>query len=617
MSGGTNQSGDGGSGGVGRIAIRYSTSFSGSSSPTADSAYAPNYPYSIFISDEIPTPNAVGYTPLTWLADLNTYGMVQVQTRTGKSNNSTDGTWEDWKPETNQKTGGCSAPNCLLLESADTEGNWVGTNATVSDGDTTRNIDYFEDENETTSGNTTKVVTSATGGYAEATISAKDISSYDYITFWVQANQAGNTIKFGFGESAATEQEENITIDKAAVWQKVYWDITDIPWDSRNTVTKLRITSLGTTVHTFRFDNVTADRYLTNEKGSTITSTPNDYTQYRVVLTTTDPAFKPKLHNVNFSYKTGYKTVQPDNNTVRLYNFTGEEQNVRLEAIVFGADLAEWYPVDDLSIEAGDVVSISGGKDEAGVPSIKKADTLSDQRLMGIISTRAGVELGIPRDDRRLVGLSGRVPVKIAPDSQSIQAGDLLTSSETHPGMAQKATSPGFIVAKALESWDPVSPTAAIESFITVIWADPKVLVDTDGDAAQIVDSEQSTVNSEEEQEALDPEPQTLDPAQTVKILPKVEAEEGVFARLTVSVGAVFEGIRARTAELASAFHKDPDLPNRQDRRFGGGSGPRYRASSRDGGGFGGRDAGFCRVSGCVWGVEGAAHSGEPRTRWI
>ncbi|NIO11442.1 MAG: hypothetical protein GTO40_26845, partial [Deltaproteobacteria bacterium] len=166
----------------------------------------------------------------------------------------------------------------------------MGTNATVSDGDTTRNIDYFEDENETTSGNTTKVVTSATGGYAEATISAKDISSYDYITFWVQANQAGNTIKFGFGESAATEQEENITIDKAAVWQKVYWDITDIPWDSRNTVTKLRITSLGTTVHTFRFDNVTADRYLTNEKGSTITSTPNDYTQYRVVLTTTDPA---------------------------------------------------------------------------------------------------------------------------------------------------------------------------------------------------------------------------------------------------------------------------------------------------------------------------------------
>ena len=554
--GGSGSSYTGGTGGSGRIATRYSTSFSGSTSPVNNNAYAPNYPYSLFISDELATPNAVGYTPLTWLADLNTYGMVQVQTRTGKSNNSTDGTWEDWSPA-------MTDVNRTVLQSMDTHTDWTGTNMTVADGDVTRNVNYFEDEDESTVGNLTKLTSSTSGGYAELTSAlspAKDISDYDYITFWVRTSQPGNTVRFGFGESAATENTEEVTIDATDTWQKVYWDITDVPWDSRDAVTQLRITNLTTSSNTIYLDNVVAERLMADEKGSSITSTPNDYTQYRVVLTTTNTVFRPTLYNVNFSYQTGYKTVQVDTENVRLYNYTGETQNVRLEAIVFGADLAEWYPIDDNSIEAGDVVSIAGTKDDAGIPKIQKATPTSDPKMIGIISTRAGLELGIPREDRRLVGLAGRVPVKIAPDSVAIQAGDLLTSSGTYPGMAQKLTQPGFAVAKALESWDPGSGVGKIDAFLAVSWADPGVVVDDEGDAAEVVEdsNESDTSNVSDgsnETETSEPENQTTEQPITQKIIPpQIEAEEGIFQRLTVAVEAIFEKITAKTAEIAQAF---------------------------------------------------------------
>jgi len=563
---------NGGTGGVGRIATYYASTVSGSSSPSAELASTASNNYSLIISDEIPTPNAVGYTPLTWLADLNTYGMVQLQTRTGKSNNSTDGTWESWKPST-------ATTNTLMLDNANTHTNWVANDPallTVADGDVTRDVDYYEDEDEPTAGNLTKLTVGANADtYAERIIGTTDLNPYDYLTLWVRSSVTGSMIKLGFGETAATEHEESFHIDTVNTWQKIYWDISDIPDHERDGVRNFRITAPGTS-YTLYFDNLTTDRYLTDPNASFITSTPNDYIQYRAILTTSNTGYRPTLHNVNFNYETGYKTVQVDNNNVRLYNYTGATQNVRLEAIVFGADLAEWYPTSDLSIEAGDVIAIAGEKDDAGVPKIQKATVTSDPKIMGIISTKAGVELGIPREDRRLVGLAGRVPVKIAPDSPAITAGDLLTSSGTYPGMAQKLAKPGFSVAKALEDWSPDSGVGRIDAFLAVSWGDPGVVVDDEGDAAEVVDSSESTVQSgETETSELQPTdselpatndelPATDSPTDTLEqpkepitqkiITPQIEADEGIFLTLKVAVEAIFEKITVKVAEIASAF---------------------------------------------------------------
>ena len=360
--------------------------------------------------------------------------------------------WESWSPRANSST--CASPSCLALgtEATNYYTNWTGTNATVAVGDVTRDVAQFEDERQSTAANLTKITSSTSGGYAEATIGSADLRSYDYLTFWVRASQTGSTLRIGIGESAATEQTDLITIDQANTWQKVYWDLSDIPPQQRDAITKVRLTNLVAASNTIYLGYVHAEKLLSNANGATISSTPNDFFQYRAVFTTTDTAYQPKLENVSFTYHDGYKIEQVDSNTVRLYNYTGQDQNLRLDVIVFGADLAEWYTVNDQSIGPADLVSITGEMDEYGVPVLSKSSKSNDPLLVGVISTQAGTELGIKADNRRLLALDGRVPVKIDPDSASISKGDHLTSSNK-PGLARKAKPGELSIGRSFESW--------------------------------------------------------------------------------------------------------------------------------------------------------------------
>ncbi|HOX96669.1 MAG TPA: site-specific integrase [Candidatus Woesebacteria bacterium] len=448
--GGSATLGSGGNGGNGRTAIYYTSSYTGStSSPTATYTQQPYYPYGIYHSAPIETPNAVTLDKIRWEATTSAYGKITFQTRTGNSTDPTDGTWEAWKPAVD-------GTNYLSLQTADTHTDWTGTNATVSDGSVTRNVNQFEDEDEATAGNTTQFVnTVPASGYAEATINATDISAYDYLTAWVYATASGNTVKIGFGESAATEQEETITIDATNTWQKIYWDLSDIASTSKDAITKLRITNLTNPWNTIHFDNIKVEKVYTTSSGSNITSTPNNYIQYRAIFTTINTAFQPKLNNVTIDYNDGYKISHvDDSNSVQLYNYTGLAQQLRLDVIVFGADLAEYYGVNDQSIGPGDVVAVTGELDSYKVPILRKSNSKNDSGLLGVISTNAGQTLGIEADDRRLLALAGRVPVKIASDSAAIKYGDYLTSSN-EPGKAKKATIGEKTIGTALESWSP------------------------------------------------------------------------------------------------------------------------------------------------------------------
>lgn len=101
-----------------------------------------------------------------------------------------------------------------------------------------------------------------------------------------------------------------------------------------------------------------------------------------------------------------------------------------------------------------------------------KADTPYDRNLIGVISTSPGVLMGsvdgTDQSDQRMLALAGRVPVKIDPDSPPIAVGDFLTSSTKH-GLAMKATKPGYVVARALESWQPGGPDR-IKAFIQLTY---------------------------------------------------------------------------------------------------------------------------------------------------
>ncbi len=318
--------GGGGSGSIGVIAVYYATSITGSTSPSYSGTSVGYYNYGVYNSPVISTPNAQSYDNLRWDASLNTYGKISVQTRSGATSDPTDGTWEGWKPYT-------SGTSYTTLETADTHTTWTGTNATVAEGDITKDVDYFEDEDEPLGTNITKVTSSTNGGYMESTITAANLTNYDYVTLWVRASQAGNVLRIGIGEAAGTEQYEDITIDVANVWQKVYWDLSDISAASRDAITKIRLTNFSAVSNTIYLDNVRAEKLLSVNTGSTIASTPNQYFQYRVIFTTTNLSYQPQLENISLAYNSGYRIVMYDANNVRLYNYSGGNQYMRLEVV--------------------------------------------------------------------------------------------------------------------------------------------------------------------------------------------------------------------------------------------------------------------------------------------
>ena len=126
-------------------------------------------------------------------------------------------------------------------------------------------------------------------------------------------------------------------------------------------------------------------------------------------------------------------------------------------------DIAEYIPVSNLTIEAGDVVAIDSDNNE----TIKKSSKPYQTAVIGVISTNPAqiygnkeVFGGESNDKKRLLCIAGRVPVKVTDENGPIKRGDLLTSS-SKAGYAMKASPvivsgieiyrPGTIIGKAME----------------------------------------------------------------------------------------------------------------------------------------------------------------------
>ncbi len=136
------------------------------------------------------------------------------------------------------------------------------------------------------------------------------------------------------------------------------------------------------------------------------------------------------------------------------------ELNLRVNSILND----EVYDSADASLEAGDLVAVD--KEASSSAYIAKSKATYQNDLIGIVSTSPGFKLS-----QEKVALAGRVPVKVSTENGPIEIGDYLTSSST-PGVAMKATRPGQVVGKALESFSGEG-VGKILAFVNVSYADP------------------------------------------------------------------------------------------------------------------------------------------------
>lgn len=143
-------------------------------------------------------------------------------------------------------------------------------------------------------------------------------------------------------------------------------------------------------------------------------------------------------NNTNQSY-IGYGTIttagtagniqlQWAQNTANGSNTIGRQGSILKAYRIRGADFAEIYYADDHTVAEGDIVSLTGD----GVSQVKKSATPYDSKAIGIISTKPGMVLGETDGAGKpvIVGLSGRVPVKVTLKNGAINPGDYITASD-------------------------------------------------------------------------------------------------------------------------------------------------------------------------------------------
>ncbi len=140
------------------------------------------------------------------------------------------------------------------------------------------------------------------------------------------------------------------------------------------------------------------------------------------------------------------------NSVVIIENYTivranGAWRVVGTPGTADSADLAEWIPYSGDEPVAGELVSL----DTNNPVTVVRSSGTDNKKLIGVVSTLPHTTLG--KDDGHSVrlALAGRVPVKVSDENGAIGAGDYLTLSSV-PGVAMKATSPGFVIGQVLSS---------------------------------------------------------------------------------------------------------------------------------------------------------------------
>ena len=165
-----------------------------------------------------------------------------------------------------------------------------------------RNILYYETDY-SLSPNCVELVSSgagATNDYVQRTLPVKDLSTTNWITGWIKSPASGNCVELSIGETNYTENTISINTVQVNNWEKWYWYIGGIAPIARDAINKMRVTYKGVAAGNIYVGESWAQNYY--ESGDVMSSTPNDYIQYRGILGSEDQAVTPELYTVSLIY---------------------------------------------------------------------------------------------------------------------------------------------------------------------------------------------------------------------------------------------------------------------------------------------------------------------------
>ena len=254
--------------------------------------------------------------------------------------------------------------------------------------------------------------------------------------------------------------------------------------------------------------------------------------------------------SIQGSYDLGSKARSWDTLYTNKVCFASEEYCISKNSLnglaIETADIAEMYPTE-LTSTIGDVMAIGTTliKTTSGeqIRKLVKATDAQNQHLIGVIANNTDRRIVVGHniaqsDNPQAIALKGRIPVKIDPQSSTIEAGDYITTSSV-AGRATKATKSGIMIGRALTSWEPHSGQDTVMVYIDTSYA----AIDT---------SPWKTLAKEIQ--TLDLFPRSIT---TQKIVSPIIETEQLKAN-TVSSQAIYTGsIRAQTATISGTLTAD------------------------------------------------------------
>ncbi len=249
---------------------------------------------------------------ITWNENLPTNTDIQFTTRTGVTNDSVyyNG-WQSWV-----------TTNVVSLNTVTNPTVWSAQDATVFTAiaplnPQPRNILFYEtDDNVSPSCVQFDVSRGSVSmnKFADCTVPIVNLSNDKFIGYWLKSPVTGNSVRLDIGEVTGTSVAY-ITSNtvQANTWEYHYWALNNPSTDIDN-IGWMRITYLGDMQGKLYLGAMYAYDFFDN--GDTITSTPNDWIQYKAILGSNNYGNTPQLiKSNNFVITLSYTSTSGETET--------------------------------------------------------------------------------------------------------------------------------------------------------------------------------------------------------------------------------------------------------------------------------------------------------------
>ncbi|MBM3701731.1 MAG: LamG domain-containing protein [Actinobacteria bacterium] len=267
---------------------------------------APVYEYPYFTSSgtmtspniQINAAETAALDTISWIGTYPSNTKVTFQTRSGATNDSVYfNNWQVWT-SANTVTFNTVTDATVTFISSDSNNLKVQKPSSAQ----TRNILFYEDEDNISPNCAQFQAFGAvsTNKYVEAFIPTTNLSTYDWLSGWYKSPATGNSVEFYFGEGVSSDNYVTFNTVQKNTWEKWYWYIGEITSTNRDNVNYIKVRYKGDVSGNIILGETNAYNFY--DSGDTMTSSPNDWLQYRAILGTNNSSQTPQLALVTLIY---------------------------------------------------------------------------------------------------------------------------------------------------------------------------------------------------------------------------------------------------------------------------------------------------------------------------